>query len=828
MALSLPKYLQSRPLRTVLVIPFVAQIVGIVGIVGYLSFRNGQQAVNELSGQLRSEITTRIEERLKTYLTIPHQINRLNVDAVRLGQLDTANVPQLEQHFWQQIQQFPQATYIYFGSPQPLFSGAGIENGQVTLGYSTSSLPEQLFETYATDELGNRSELLSAVPGYRLLERPWYQAAIANRKTAWGEPYIWAAPYPNLALPALAAVYTPEFKGVFAVDFSLLDISEFLRHIKAGKTGKTFILDRDGLLVANGGETLPFLEIAGQPERIMGGDSEDPLIQATAQYLDQQFSDLKQITTPLNLQFKGLGDRQLVQVSPYKDEFGLDWLIVVVIPEADFMAQIYENARQTVVLCAIALGVALGIGMLTSRWVLQPISNLNTVAQALAEGQWQQDIHSDRPDELGDLTRAIAKMATQLQESFNTLEQRVEERTAALEESNQQLAQAKEKAEVANQAKSTFLTQMSHELRTPLNAMLGFTQIMRRSPNLDADQEENLEIMQCSGEHLLGLINHVLDLSKIEAGTMTLHQELTNLSMLFQDLGTLVAVQARHKHLDFQIDYPQDLPPTVLVDSQKLRQVLLNLLNNAVKFTEQGLVSLTVTRLAQQDDCLNIQVAIADTGVGIPPVEQAHLFQPFHQNLAGRTNNDGTGLGLVISQSFVQLMGSEISLKSIPGKGSTFSFPLNLTIQAPSLAPHNEPTFIPNPKKIPHKILIVDDSRVNRLLFQKLFAPHPFELAEACNGEEAIAQWQTWQPDLIFMDLLMPIMDGEQAIRTIRQHPNGHTVKIIACTASLQIEQKIRLQAAGCDDFLGKPFRTPDVFKLLKQYLDVPLQLENN
>lgn len=805
--------------------PFVVQIVGIVGLVGYLSFQNGRETVDTLSKQLRSEITARIEERLETYLASPHQINRINLNAVLLGQLDPEDVPALEKHFWRQIDQFNEATYIYFGAPSSLFSGAGKENGRITLGYSKLDSLKQGFETYATNSFGDRQELLSVVPNYNVLERPWYTQAIANVDPTWGKPYVWAAPYPNLALPAVAAVYTPEFKGVFAVDLSLIDISKFLQTIKVGKTGQTFILERNGLLIANSGETTPFREVDEKQNRVLGTSSDDPLISNTTQYLVEHFGTLAQVKAQVDIRFKVAGQWQLVQVSPYRDEFGLDWLIVVVVPEADFMTQIYESAQQTILLCGVALVVALGIGILTSRWVLQPISNLNTVAQDLAQGNLQREIHSDRQDELGELTQAIAQMAKQLQESFQTLEERVEQRTGELEDSNQQLAQAKEKAEVANRAKSTFLAQMSHELRTPLNAILGFTQILRRSPDLDADQQENLEIMERSGEHLLGLINNVLDFSKIEAGKMGLDLEPINLAALLENVGTLFREQAVQKQLKLQVRYPENFPETVLVDAQKLRQILINLLSNSLKFTKTGSVSLSAENIAQTDQHVTVKLAIADTGAGISSLEQAKLFQPFQQSLSGREINGGTGLGLVISQSFAALMDSRILLDSKPGQGSTFCFTLTLDIvgqPAKSLAP--EPAMVPITEQPLYKILIVDDSRINRLLFKKLFIASPFELAEAVNGQAAIAQWETWQPHLIFMDLLMPVMDGEEAIRAIRARPDGDQVKIIACTASLQTEIQQKLIAAGCDDFLSKPFRTKDVFKLLEKHLSVQLQ----
>ncbi|OKH19729.1 hypothetical protein NIES208_00960 [[Limnothrix rosea] IAM M-220] len=824
MQLFAQKLWRSLPLRTVLIAPFVLQIVGTVGVVGWLSFRNGQKTVNELSTQLTSEITFRIEERLQNYLNIPHQINRLNTDSVRLGLLDPSNVEQMEKNFWRQIQQFEAATYIYFGSPAPEFIGAGREGNDITLGYSNSEAPGRFFRTYRANVKGDRLELLNVVTGYELLERPWYQTAIAHTEPVWGEPYVWHAPYPNLALPAVTAVYTPEFRGVFAVDFSLFDISEFLRKIRVGKTGKTFIMDRNGLLIANSGETLAFRETNQTIERIAGVDSENQLIRSASEFLQNEFVDLNEIRSSIHLEFEQNNSRQLLQVSPYGDAYGLNWLIVVVIPESDFMAQIHQSARQTVFLCTVAFITALALGIWTSRWVLAPILRLNKISQGLADGNWQQEIKSDRRDELGQLTEAIAQMAAQLKTAFTDLEARVDRRTADLAKSNAALSAAKEKAEVANQAKSHFLAQMNHELRTPLNAILGFIQILQRSPNLDAEEQENLDIMQRSGEHLLDLINTILDLSKIEAGEMKLQRQPTNLHEICHDLSSLFSAQTRAKKLDFVLTLPDNLPQFVLLDPQKTRQVLLNLLGNAVKFTRQGFIALTLTELSRQPDTITLEFTVTDTGAGIAKEDQKNVFQPFQQSESGLKLTGGTGLGLTISQQFLQLMGSDLLLQSTEGKGSSFSFSLRLPIvESRRITPSKKLAQIPAADQSQYKILIVDDSPINRLLFKRLLTPFKFQIAEAKDGQQAIAQWQAWQPDLIFMDLLMPVMNGKEATHTIRQAPQGDQVTIIACSASLEIKDTQAFLHQGFDDVLTKPFRTGDVFQILKNYLAIAL-----
>lgn len=808
-----------------MIVPFVIQILGVVGLVGYFSFRNSERTVLDLSKQLQTEIVLRIEDRLDGYLATPHLINKINKGLVEQGQLDTANVSQLEKYFWNQMQQFDSTAYIYFGSPGGIFVGAGREDGEIIVGYGNSSTVDRRFQTYGTNAVGERTRLLGEIRHYNLWQRPWYQTAIAHTTEAvWGKPYVWTTPYPQIALPAVLSVYDPVFVGVFAVDVPLEDLSQFLHKLEVGKTGKTFILDQEGLLIANSGEASVFEEKDEQIVRLTGEESDDPLIRATSVYLKQYFAERGFIKSRKSLQFTYQGQRQLVRIERYRDDYGLDWLIVVVIPETDFMARIQANNHKVILLCAIAIVVAILVGIWTSRWVLDPILTLSDVAQKLAQGDWQwhKKLTTNRADELGKLTQAIAKMAAQLQEDFDRLEQRVEERTIQLAQSNRELRLAKEDADIANQAKSTFLAQMSHELRTPLNAILGFVQILQRSPNLDTEQRENLGIMRRSGEHLLGLINNVLDFSKIEAGEMTIQTQPTNLTQLCNDIENFFRPQTQQRKLAFNIHLPADLPQNIAVDAQKLRQILINLLNNAIKFTDQGSVSLTVQELSRQGHYITLQFAIADTGRGIAEADQAKLFQPFQQSQSGLELQEGTGLGLVISQEFVRLMGSNIHLTSQINQGSTFTFNLRLAmLKDTAIAPRPETIISPAPDQTSRKLLIVDDSAINRLLFKKLLAPFAFELKEARDGAEAIALWQSWQPDLIFMDMLMPVLNGEEAVRQIRTLPGGDQVVIIACTASIEGERASAMVDAGCEGLISKPFHAEDLFFLLEKYLGV-------
>ncbi|HEY9603395.1 MAG TPA: ATP-binding protein [Allocoleopsis sp.] len=447
-------------LRNVLIIPFVVQIVGAVGLVGYLSFQNGQQAVNNVASQLRREICDRIEQNLRAYLTTPFQILQANQDAVTLGMLSMKNLASWELYLWRQGKLYDRANVIGVGNQQGNYQAVEKLDGSGKLAINVSDRSTGYsFRTYATNSQGKHTQLLRDSKNFDPRLRPWYKAAVLAGKPTWSEIYS-NIDRQTLNIAAVHPVYDGDnrLEGVLLVTQRLFRLGEYLRSLKIGKTGKAFIIERSGLMVATSSDEKPFRRNHNTAQRLSALESRDPLTQATAKFLSTRFLSLQQIKQSQQLEFKLNGQRQFIQVVPFQDDKGLDWLIVVVVPEADFMEQIHANTHTTIVLCIVTLIVATGIGILTARWITQPILGLNTAAKDIAQGKWDTTLAIQRADEVGQLAESFKSMVAQVQQSF-----------AALQESKNHLTQFLEAVPVGvtvhdSMGKATYANQTAKQI----------------------------------------------------------------------------------------------------------------------------------------------------------------------------------------------------------------------------------------------------------------------------------------------------------------------------------------------------------------------------
>jgi PAS domain S-box-containing protein len=1070
----------TLPLQILLVVPLLLQIILAVGVTGWLSWRNGERSIEDVAVRYKNEVAARIQQHIQTYLAIPEPINRINASAVSLQELNLQNKSAVERYIWRQMQLFSSVDSIAFGTETGEYIGIErLAGGKLQLDIAGQTTNNVLL-TYRLSANDDLPQLIKSTPNYDPRIRPWYAPAIANGRTTWS-PIFQKFNSPQLLISKATPLKDVSNKviGVTAVDLSISEIDSFLQSIKVGESGLVFIMDRSGTLVASSSLEKPFVVEGARVKRLQATESNISLIRNTARQINIQFKDLKQIQSPQALELDIDRKTNFLQLIPLQDDRGIDWLIAIVIPERDFLAQIHSNNVNTILLCLLFLGIAIGFGVLTSKWIAKPIQNLVQATEEIADGQLDRSVKVPRIRELGLLSRSFNRMAAQLRESFQNLaqaneelEMRVEARTQDLRQSEKKFAQiflsspnptsivrmrdrqvvevndsalkffgyvgadeadssslrldiwedererrevfqilketgsvrnreytfhtksgeprtvlysgeiielndepyllgilndisdrkqlemelwrsqkfldsiieniplavyvkdasndfrteiwnkasedmfgitkraifwrraeefyspkqasffiegdleaiqtastieipeailetvekgslvlrtlkvpvfnengqeaylicisedisdrkqteialqkAKETAEVANRAKSEFLANMSHELRTPLNGILGYVQILKRHPNLSSQQEEGLNIIQQCGEHLLTLIGDILDISKIEARRMELHPQSFNLLSFLHNIANMFEIRAEQKGIAFDYVAPTQLPAGVNADEQRLRQILINLLGNAVKFTDRGRVHFQVRVLnSTNPNSIKVRFQVDDTGSGISSDQLEAIFLPFQQVGDSRRMTEGTGLGLAISKKLVEMMDGKLQVSSTLGQGSSFWFDLDLQTD------HNFVDRSPNrdrqivgyrrsPDRTALRVLIADDKRENRLVLSNLLKPLGFETMEVVNGAECLQKAIEFKPDLILLDLVMPVMDGFEATRQLRRIPDFQETTIFAVSASVFGSDREASIDVGCNAFIPKPVRAETLLEHIKTYL---------
>ncbi|AFY39648.1 adenylate/guanylate cyclase with integral membrane sensor [[Leptolyngbya] sp. PCC 7376] len=824
-------------LRTILVVPFVLQILGAVGLVGYLSFRSGQEAVNEVAGQLRGELTNRINEKLASYAEIPHTINRLNISTVTQGNIDILNATG-EYQFWQQMQIYPDISYIYCGDENGAFMGVAryIEDEQPKLRLQfVNPSTEFIRHSIQLDGEGQKTantELITKLYDPRV--RPWYEAAKATGEAVWSDIYLdfsILVPTVTASMPIYSTV-DDSFVGVCGIDFFLpQELSNFLKTLEIGENGTAFIIERSGKLVATSTPESMTEGEGEETERLFARNSDNASIKGTAEYLDNQFADLTKIQDVQQLDFKLDGEKQYVQIAPFQNR-NLDWLIVLTVPESDFMAQINAGRRNALILSLSALGLALTVGVLTARLITQPVSRLTEASKELADGDLDKQLDAANAidiEEIDTLEQSFNTMAAQLQDSFT-----------ALESQKETLAQKNEELQRLDQLKDEFLANTSHELRTPLNGIIGIAEslIDGVTGELPQSTQTNLQLVVSSGRRLASLINDILDFSKLKHKTIELQLSSVDVRSMAQIILTLSQPLANQKNIQLVNAIPQEIP-SAKADENRLQQIFYNLINNAIKFTPEGTVEISA-KVIHSESREELAIAVLDTGIGIAEDKLDRIFQSFEQ-AEGSTAREygGTGLGLAVTKKLVELHRGKIEVESQVRVGSKFTFTLPIAQEkvnddAPSVSVIHEnfnPIITPEPisqmrgessseKEL--KILIVDDEPINRQVLINHLSPYDYAVTEASNGQEALDIINDGLlPDLILLDIMMPNMTGYEVCHILRQKFLAHELPIVMLTAKNQVESIVEGFTAGANDYLTKPIQKQELLARMKTHLNL-------
>ncbi len=944
---------QTR-LRTVLLVPFVLQIVGTVSLVSYLYISNSNRAVNELALQLQIQAGKQVEEHLNNYFQAPQAAVQLMVNAVKSGNLDINDRAAVERYLWRLAQIFPKISYLNYGFEDGLFLGLGRANNFSDQIYIEQALPNnsQILYQYESLPEGKRGKLLKKLDFGDFHTQVWYQQPKAAGRFVWTDIYNWADNPEIIVIGSGKPIFNQsrQIIGVVGVDLFLANIQEYLRSLQVTPNSQVFIIERNGKIVATSSQHAPFTLNNNIAKRLTLNDFPDPLIQASGKSLQQQFKNFKDVTQATTLSFQWQGQRQSMRITPWHEEKGLDWLIGVTIPESDFTHEITESTNRTLLLSIAALLLALLIGSRTADWITIPILRLNQAAKDLTIQNFKAIDIGKRSDEVGELAETFNQMAGQLKQSFETLEidqqrlidfleaipvgiviyyadgrlfyvnrtgrsllfhdaltateelnlttnfplyqsssnqpypshklpsflalhgqpasaedmeihladkvipvqmtatpviseegmieyaiaifQDISERKRAeeiltrynqdlerqVQERTQDLERSKNAAEIANRTKSEFLANMSHEIRTPMNAILGFCDLLQGSVT-DPMSRSYLEAVSSSGRTLLALINDILDLSKIEAGKLQIQYEAVDIRSLISEVRQIFSEKAKQKNIQLLTTVADTVPKQIQFDPIRLRQILFNVVGNALKFTEKGSINMVVTCCYQTPEILELTLSVEDTGIGIASQNQERIFEAFTQSEGQSTRQyGGTGLGLTITHRLTEMLKGSIHLESELGKGSRFQFIFpNVAVDHTPITPLTEVDNDLN-QFVPAKILVVDDVPCNRELMQGFFQKTDHQILEASNGREAIQIARASQPDLILMDWFMPYLDGYATVVTLRNFPETQTIPILIVAASLtsELQEQAKDYVQG---FLLKPVARADLVGAFKTLL---------
>ena len=724
------------PLRVILVVPFVLQIFTAVGLVGYLSFKNGQRAVNDLANQLVDKASQQVSDHLDSYVALPQELNRVNADAISAGQLNLSDPIASEHYFWRQAKVFKNLAYTGYTLTDGSETGAARWYGGSKIQVYQNLPGEGKASEYSTDAQGTRSGLLQTYV-YKPLAEPWYSQTVKAGRPLWSQIYtatiadaqisqsgqtlqgdLAEANKTYVTASAKYPFYNKKHQllGILNIDLKLTDIGDFLRSLKVSPSGQVFIVEQNGFLVSSSTSQPIFHRVKDTTERFNAFNSPNPMVRAVAQTVQKQFGTFHNIQTKKTIDISLNGQQQFVQITPWHDPYGLDWLLVVVVPESDFMAQINANNHTTIQLCVGALAIATLLGIYTSQWITRPILRLSQASEAIALGNLDQQVQHSNFRELEILVYSFNHMAKQLRESFQALEstnsqleQRVEERTSELQTMLQELHQAQGQMIQAEKMSSLgqLVAGIAHEINNPVNFIYGnvtyvneyaqgllelvtlyqteypnpTSAIQHKSKDIDLNfvSEDFLKLtlsIQFGAERIQEIVKSLRSFSRLdESGfkNANIHEGLESTLLILQHR---LKDESDRSAIEVVQDYG-DLPQIECYPGQ-LNQVFMNILSNAIDALEEKKDQLSqisegdsykITIRTSMIDANWIKIAIADNGLGMSETVHHQIFNPFYTT---KPVGKGAGLGLSVSYQIIEKHGGKLECYSTLGTGTEF------------------------------------------------------------------------------------------------------------------------------------------------------------